>query len=258
MGDRFEGKVIAITGGASGMGEATARRAADEGAAVAVVDVDTDKGSHVVSGIADAGGSAILVEADVSTDAGANAAIRETIGQFGGLDVLVNNAGVSGPSPGMAWDIDERTWDGVLDVNLKGVHLCTRYGVPELLRRGSGSIVITASIASQVVCASAPYMASKGGVAMYAKTLAIELAQHNIRVNAVGPGFMLTPMATGERDGLSPDQQRERLEGMAARVPMGRMGEAVEVAEAVLFLASDQASYITGQLLCVDGGYTAV
>lgn len=258
MARRFEGKVVLVTGGGSGMGEATAVRMAEEGAIVSLVDVDAAGGERVVGAIGEAGGSASFTRADISTADGARLAVSTTVERHAGLDVLVNNAGVATPQNEDSWNTDEQEWDRVIGVNLKGVYLVTKYAVPELKKRGGGAIVVTASIASQVACAGACYTASKGGVALYAKTVAVELAKQNIRVNAVGPGYMLTPMTTGERDGLGPAQQKERLDAMAASIPAGRCGEPVEVANAILFLASDEASYITGQLLCVDGGYTAV
>jgi NAD(P)-dependent dehydrogenase (short-subunit alcohol dehydrogenase family) len=258
MAGRFGGRVVLVTGGGSGMGEATAMRMAEEGATVSVVDVDAVGGERVVRAIGEAGGKASFTQADVATADGARIAIHTTVERHGGLDVLVANAGVSSPQNDASWDTDEAEWDRVLDVNLKGVFLCVKFAVPELRKRGGGAVVVTASIASQVVCATVPYMASKGGVALFAKTVAVELAREGIRVNAVGPGYMLTPMTTGERDGLSPVEQKQRLDAMAARIPAGRCGEAVEVANAILFLASDEASYISRQLLCVDGGYTAV
>jgi NAD(P)-dependent dehydrogenase (short-subunit alcohol dehydrogenase family) len=258
MARRFEGKVVLVTGGGSGMGEATARRMAEEGATVSVIDLDAGGGERVVEAIGLAGGAASFTQADISTADGARLAVSTTVERHGGLDVLVNNAGVATAQVEDSWDTDEAEWDRVLGVNLKGVYLCTKFAVPELLKRGGGAIVVTASIASQVACAAAAYTASKGGVALYTKTIAVELARQNIRVNAVGPGYIVTPMTTGEREGLSPVDQKERLDAMAANIPAGRCGDPVEVANAILFLASDEASYITGQLLCVDGGYTAV
>ena len=258
MTKRFEDRVVLVTGGGSGMGESTAVRMAEEGAVVSVVDLDEAGGERVVRAIGDAGGRASFTRADISTADGARLAVSTTVDRHGGLDVLVANAGIA-PSMGAdSWDADESEWDRVMAVNLKGVYLCTKFAVPELRRRGRGAVVVTASIASEVVCAPASYMASKGGAALFAKTAAVELAPEGIRVNAVGPGFMLTPMTSGEREGLTPVESKERLEAMAARIPAGRCGEPVEVANAILFLASDEASYITGQLLCVDGGYTAV
>lgn len=258
MSQRFQGKVALVTGGGSGMGEATAIRLAEEGAAVSIADLDAAGGERVAAAIRDAGGSASFAQADIATSEGARLAVARTVEQHGGLDVLVANAGVSTPQRDDSWDVDEAEWDRVIGVNLRGPYLCAKYAIPELRKRGGGAIVVNASIASQVVCAAAPYTASKGGVALLAKTLAVELAREGIRVNAVGPGYMLTPMTTGEREGLSEVEQKERLEQMAANVPAGRMGRPVEVANAIVFLASEEASYITGQLLCVDGGVTAV
>ncbi len=258
MSRRFEERVALVTGGGSGMGESIATRFAEEGAVVSVIDRDAKGGERVVDAITQAGGQASFTQADISTADGARLAVSTTVDRHGGLDILVNNAGIATRYGERSWDMQEEHWDAVIDVNLKGVYLCTKYGVPELLKRGGGAIVNTASIASEVVCAGANYTASKGGVCMFTKTIAVELAKQNVRVNAVGPGYMITPMATGEREGLSPAEQKQRLDGMAANIPFGRCGEPVEVANAVLFLASDEASYITGQLLCVDGGYTAV
>ncbi|MCE2391230.1 MAG: SDR family oxidoreductase [Proteobacteria bacterium] len=258
MGTRLAGKIALVTGGGSGMGESIAKRFAEEGAEVCVADLDAEGAERVASAIAEAGGHASFARADVSTSEGAELAVRATVERHGGLDVLVNNAGIAlGPQQD-TWDASEEHWDAVLGVNLKGVYLCSKFGIPELLARGGGAIVNTASIASEVVCAPANYMASKGGVHMLTRTLAIELAGRGIRVNAVGPGLMMTPMSSGQREGFTPEQTRERYEQWSKQVPLGRCGEPVEVANAVVFLASDEASYITGQLLLVDGGYTAV
>ncbi|MCH2173757.1 SDR family oxidoreductase [Myxococcota bacterium] len=254
---RFSGRRVMVTGAGSGMGEATAKRFAEEGASVSLVDVDKAGLERVTAEISEGGGVAASIHADIASTDGAEGAIRASVDRFGGLDVLVNNAGVSTMAD-PSWKASEEEWDRVLSVNLKGVFLCSKYAIPEIKKAGGGAIVNTASIAAEVSCAGAAYTASKGGVAMLTRTLAVELAQEGVRVNAVGPGFMITPMSTGERQGANEEQIQARLDGFASRVPMGRCGLAVEVANAILFLASDEASYITGQHLCVDGGFTAV
>jgi NAD(P)-dependent dehydrogenase (short-subunit alcohol dehydrogenase family) len=255
---RLEGKIAIITGGASGLGEAMAIRFAEEGAKVSIVDVDKAGGERAVEAISAAGGTASFSAADISNADGARAAVLTTVDRYGGLDVLVNNAGISAATIEDSWSVGEEEWDRMMAVNLKGVYLCSKYAIPEIKKRGGGAIVNTASIAGTVAVGGSHYAASKGAVVMITKTLAVELARDNIRVNAVGPGFMITPMSTGVRNGMNEAEQKARLEGFAANVPAGRCGEPVEVANTALFLASDEASYVTGQLICVDGGFTAV
>jgi len=255
---RLEGKIAIITGGGSGMGESMAIRFAEEGAKVSIIDVDTAGGERVVAAITAAGGTASFTAADISTADGARTAVRTSVDRYGGLDILANNAGIAASTVENSWNVREEEWDRTIAVNLKGVYLCSKYAIPEIKKRGGGAIVNTASISSTVAVGGAHYTASKGGVVMLTKSLAVELARDNIRVNAIGPGFMNTPMASGVRDGMNEAEQKARLEGFAAHVPAGRCGEPIEVANTALFLASDEASYVTGQLICVDGGFTSV
>ncbi len=252
MADRLTGKVAIITGAASGFGRATALHFASEGARVVVVDLDQPRGTATVEAI---GASARLVVGDVSTSETAARAVSTAIDEFGRLDVLVNNAGIAQEELRDTWDTAEDVWDRVVRVNLRSVYACSRAAIPEMLKAGSGAIVSVASIAASVCVGGAAYAATKGGIVSYTRHVARELAGKGVRVNCVSPGFMRTPMTTGERLGLDEHEQEARLEGFGARVPMRRMGSMDDIADAIVFLASDEAGYVTGQELIVDGGY---
>jgi NAD(P)-dependent dehydrogenase (short-subunit alcohol dehydrogenase family) len=249
---RLDGKVAIVTGGASGFGRATVELFAREGARVVVVDLDEPRGSAVVDGLGEA---ARLVIGDVSTFATAEAAVAAARDELGGLDVLVNNAGIVQGDDRDTWDTTEDKWDTVLQVNLRSVFVCSKAAIPVMLERRGGSIVNVASIAASVCTGGAAYAASKGAILSYTRHTARELARRGVRMNAVSPGFMRTPMTTGEREGLDEAAQEERVAGFASHLPMKRMGAMGDIADAILFLASDEASYITGQELIVDGGY---
>jgi NAD(P)-dependent dehydrogenase (short-subunit alcohol dehydrogenase family) len=249
---RLDGKVAIVTGGASGFGRATALRFGQEGAKVVVVDLDEARGRDVVAELGDA---ARLQVGDVSTAATADAAVALALDELGGLDVLVNNAGIVQGDDRDTWNTTEDKWDRVLQVNLRSVFVCSKAAIPDMLERGGGSIVNVASIAASVCTGGAAYAASKGAILSYTRHTARELARRGVRMNAVSPGFMRTPMTTGEREGLDLDAQEERVAGFASHLPMKRMGAMDDIADAILFLASDEASYITGQELIVDGGY---
>jgi NAD(P)-dependent dehydrogenase (short-subunit alcohol dehydrogenase family) len=252
---RLAGKVGIVTGSASGFGRTTAVRFAEEGASVVIADLDGDGGAETVRLIADCGSEAELVVTDVSTGAGAAAIVAAAVDRFGGVDVLVNNAGIAQHDVRDTWDCDESVWDRVLQVNLKSVYVCARAAVPHLRERGGGSIVSVSSIAASCSVGGAAYAASKAGILGFTRQVSHELASSNIRVNAVSPGFMRTPMSTGERAGLSPEQQDAQLEGFARRVPLKRVGSTRDIADAIVYLASDESAYVTGQELVVDGGY---
>jgi NAD(P)-dependent dehydrogenase (short-subunit alcohol dehydrogenase family) len=253
---RVEDKVALVTGSASGFGRATAVRFAEEGARVVVVDVDASKGAETVELVDDAGTEGLLVVEDISTVDGARSAVAASVARFGGLDILVNNAGISQSEPQRdTWDADEEIWDRVLQVNLKSVYACSRAAIPELLERGGGSIVNVASIAASCCVGGSAYAASKGAILSYTRHLSHELAARRVRVNCVSPGFMRTPMTTGERHGLSPDEQEARLAEFGSRVPMRYCGSMLDIANAILYLASEESAYVTGQELVVDGGY---
>jgi NAD(P)-dependent dehydrogenase (short-subunit alcohol dehydrogenase family) len=253
---RVEGKVAIVTGSASGFGRTTAVRLAEEGAKVVVVDVDAAKGAETVDLVADAGSEGLLAVEDISALDGAHAAVAAAVDRFGGVDVLVNNAGISQNEPPRdSWDADEEIWDRVLRVNLRSVYACCRAAIPQLLERGGGSVVNVASIAASVCVGGSAYAASKGAILSYTRHVSRELAARRVRVNCVSPGFMETPMTTGERDGLSADEQEARLGEFGRRVPMRHCGSTLDIANAIVYLAGDESAYVTGQELVVDGGY---
>jgi NAD(P)-dependent dehydrogenase (short-subunit alcohol dehydrogenase family) len=209
----------------------------------------------VVSEIEAGGAGAGFVVGDISTLGNASRLVEAAVERFGHLDILVNNAGISFGRGKNTWDSPEDDFDRLLRVNLRSVYVCSKAAIPSMLSSGGGAIVNVASIAVFAAVGGAPYGAAKGGVVSYSKHLAIELATRNIRVNCVFPGFMWTPMSTGEREGATPAQQAERKSMFASYNPMGRVGSADDIANAILFLASDEAGYITGQEIIVDGGF---
>jgi 3(or 17)beta-hydroxysteroid dehydrogenase len=249
---RLQGKVALITGAAHGMGETEANMFAKEGARVVVADVDEAEGQQVVAGIAEVGGEALFVRLDVTQEADWHQAIDRTVTTFGKLDILVNNAGISGSS---GVDLfDTAAWDRVMAINAKGVFLGLKYAIPAMQRAGGGSIVNISSISGFVGqdYIHMAYNASKGAVRIMTKSAAVQHAKDGIRVNSVHPGVM-PPMRTSRVTANAEQRQR-----MLAQVPMGREGRREEVGYAVLFLASDEASYITGTEVVVDGGYLAL
>ncbi len=253
---RLEGKVGIVTGSASGFGRATAVRFAEEGARLAVVDVDGEGAAETVERVHQAGSEAIRVVEDISTVDGARAAVAAALERFGHIDVLVNNAGISQREPRRdTWDADEEIWDRLIRVNLKSVYACSRAAIPKLLERGAGSIVNVASIAASCCVGGSAYAASKGGIISYTRHVSHELAGRGVRVNCVSPGYMRTPMSTGERDGLPPEEQEARMAEFGRLVPMRRAGSTLDIANAIVYLASDESAYVTGQEIVVDGGY---
>jgi NAD(P)-dependent dehydrogenase (short-subunit alcohol dehydrogenase family) len=249
---RLENKVAIVTGGASGMGAATARRFAREGAKVMIGDVLEDEGRKVAADIASAGGTAAFAKLDVTDEENWKSLVEETVRQFGKLDILVNNAGISGS--GYQDLMSTQAWETVMGVNATGVFLGMKYAVPEMRKAGGGSIVNFSSISGVVGQKGIhmAYNASKGAVRTMSKSGAVQWGPDKIRVNSIHPGVM-PPMRTS---GLTADPAFRAK--MLAPVPLGRAGEVDEMANAVLFLASDEASYITGIELYVDGGFLAV
>ncbi|HIL30404.1 MAG TPA: glucose 1-dehydrogenase [Dehalococcoidia bacterium] len=247
---RLDGKVALISGGARGMGAEEARIFAREGAKVVIGDISEDDGKAVEAQIAEAGGQALYTRLDVTREADWAKAVDLAVSSFGKLDVLVNNAGIS--SRAFTDDTGIDAWDKIMEVNSKGVFLGTRAAVPKMLDAGGGSIINISSIMGLVGSAGGhpAYNASKGAVRIFSKAMAVRHGKDNIRVNSVHPGFM-PPMASG----IAYDQDQRR--GSLEQTPLGREGRIEEVANAVLFLASDEASYITGAELAVDGGFTA-
>jgi NAD(P)-dependent dehydrogenase (short-subunit alcohol dehydrogenase family) len=253
---RLQGKVALITGAGSGIGREASLLFAREGASVVAVDRDPATGEETVRRIeadAAAGPHAIAVTADVAVARDCEAMVAAAEAAFGRLDVLFNNAGVMLPSDDDALTTDEATWDTTLDVNAKGVFLGCRYGIPALRRAGGGAIVNTASFVAKVGAATpqVAYTASKGAVLALTRELAVIHAREGIRVNALCPGPLRTELLMKFLD--TEAKRRRRL----VHIPMGRFGEAAEIARAALFLASDDASFMTGAELVVDGGLTA-
>lgn len=249
MNKIFEYKVAIVTGGASGIGKSTAVAFARLGAKIAVVDVQD--GSETVELVKQAGSEAIFIKCDVSKDAEVEAMVNQTVKTFGRLDFAINNAGVEGVlSP--VHKLSESDWDKTININLKGIWLCMKHQIPYMLQQGSGSIVNTASIAGVMGFANmAAYVSSKHGVVGLTKTAALELAKSGIRVNAICPGAIKTPMA--ER-GMGGNAEMEKA--YLSMIPMGRMGKPEEIADTAVYLCSDAAGYVTGQIMVADGGWT--
>ncbi|MCY3542548.1 MAG: glucose 1-dehydrogenase [Chloroflexi bacterium] len=248
---RLEGKVAIITGGANGMGAEECRILAREGAKVVIADVMEDEGRQVEAEIAESGGDAVFMRLDVTDEDNWNAVVADTVARFGKLDILVNNAGISGShNPDT---MSTEAWDTFMDINAKGVFLGMKCAIPKMKNAGGGSIVNISSI-SGIVGQQGNHMgynASKGAVRIVTKSAAVQYAQDGIRVNSVHPGVM--PPMRSSSAARNPDAPSPLLD----HVPMRRVGLTSEVGNAVLFLASDEASYITGAELVVDGGLTA-
>lgn len=242
---KLEGKVAIITGGASGIGEATAKLFSGEGASVVVADF-SEKGQEVADSLI---GEAIFVKTDVSKEEDIKDLIQSTVDKFGRVDIMFANAGIGDATPAHELSIDD--WQKMIDVNLTGVFLSNKHAIKQMLKQdGGGSIVNNASILGHVGQEGiTSYTAAKGGVVNLTRSLAVTYAKNGIRVNAVCPGYIDTPLLKE-----APDELKQQLVSLH---PIGRLGKAEEVAKAVLFLSSDDASFVTGANLLVDGGYTA-
>ncbi len=250
---RLSGKVALITGAGSGIGRETALLFASEGASVVVADVNAQAAERTVSDVKGAGGRALSVRADVSKGADAKAMVEAAEREFGRLDVLMNNAGISHIDDNGATDTEEAVWDLTMAVNVRGVFLGCKYGIPALRRAGGGSIINVASFVA-VLGAATPqlaYTSSKGAVLAMSRELAVIHAREKIRVNALCPGPLRTELLMKYLDTEAKRQRR------LVHIPMGRFGEAIEIARAALWLASDDASFTTGSTFLVDGGITA-
>jgi NAD(P)-dependent dehydrogenase (short-subunit alcohol dehydrogenase family) len=252
MQGRLQEKVALITGAGGGIGRASARAFSSEGARVVVVDAVEKAGHATVDEITAAGGAAAFVRADVTRAADVQAMIAFTESQFGALHVLFNNAGIFPDEDGSVVDTDEAVFDRVIAVNLKGVFLGCKYGIPALLRAGGGSVINTASFVAVMGAATSQsaYTASKGGVLALTREIAIEFARRGIRANALCPGPVNTPLLQSLL--ADPARKARRM----VHLPMGRLAEPEEIAAAALYLASDESSYVNGTTFLVDGGTT--
>lgn len=248
---RLKNKVALITGAGAGIGEATAHLFAKEGAKVVVSDVNYEAAKSVAEKIGD---QAFAIKADVSNTAEVKSMVEATVDRFQGLDILINNAGFG--CLGSVVTLDEESWSRVIDVNLKGVYLCSKYAIPEIKKRGNGAIINLASTISVVgIKDRAAYVAAKGGVAALTRAMALDHAEEGIRINSVAPGVIGSSYF---------DKMLEEVEdpvafkaALCARSPMNKMGEPLDIANMMLFLASDESKFATGGMFTIDGGYTA-
>jgi len=250
MTNQFESKVALVTGGNSGIGRAIALAFAEQGAKVVVAARRASEGHETVDMIEELGGQAHFVQTDVSKAAEVKAMVAACVSEYGGLDYAVNNAGTEGTPMVPTADYEEEAWDQVIDINLKGVWLCMKYEIPEMLARGQGAIVNMSSVAGMIGGRlGVAYYASKHGVIGATKAAALEYATQGLRINAVCPAVIETPMITRALEG-----NEDLVEQFRAAHPVGRFGKPAEVADATLWLCSEGASFVTGHSLPVDGG----
>jgi NAD(P)-dependent dehydrogenase (short-subunit alcohol dehydrogenase family) len=250
---RVRGKVAIVTGGASGIGEASAKLLTREGAKVAITDIDDKNGKRVVAEIADVGGTADFWHMDVTKEKDVEKSFADIVKKFGKLDILVNSAGIpGGPKPTHETTTDE--WDRVMDINAKGTFFCVKYAVPYMLKNKGGSVVNLSSMLGLMGGMDPVYHASKGAVRLMTKSDAWSYAKDNIRFNSVHPGYILTPLFKGFGK-ANPDGEDKFYAETASRIPQGRLGTGDDIANGILYLASDESSYVTGTELVIDGGY---
>lgn len=250
---RLAGKAAVVTGGASGIGKATAWLFAKEGAKVVVADIADEKGQQTVEEIRSSGGEATFIHSDVTKMADVKSMVQKTTESFGKLDILFNNAGMPSGTPVV--DLEEDEWDRVVNLNLKSIYMCSKHAIPAMIKSSGGSMINMSSLGGLVsgkYIGGAAFCASKAGVLNLTRSLAVHYGHQGIRVNCICPGHIVTPMT--EILWKDPATAKE----IAAKYPLARMGKPEEVAQTVLFLASDEASYITGAIIPVDGGYTCI
>lgn len=254
MSARLRDKVVLITGAAAGMGRLAVRTFARAGAHVVAMDVAEGAGGEIAAEVARDGGQALFVRADVAREDQVRLAVAQAVQRFGRLDVLYNNAGIFPEQDGSVVDLEESVWDRVMAVNLKGMYLCCKHGIPALLQSGGGAIINVASFVALVGC-SVPqdaYSASKGGVIALTKSLAVQFGPRGIRTNAIAPGPIETPLLTSWLL-TNPEAKQRRL----SRIPMGRFGRPEDIVHMALYLASDESTWVNGSVLVVDGGITS-
>ena len=255
----FDGKVVIITGGALGIGQATAWEFAKEGAKVAIADVNREAGEATVAEVERLGGEGLMLQADVSDSSDCRRVVEATVERFGGVDILFNNVGIQPPASYVnVEDTPEAMWDRIIGVNLKSCFLMSKYAIPEMRKRCGGVIINTASVQGlQSQPLVPPYAASKGGILSLTRQMSLDYAKDNIRVLAVCPGSIDTPMLRAAAGVVGGDPE-EVVGQWGAAHPIGRVGTGQDIANAVLFLASDKASFMTGENVNVDGGYMAL
>ncbi len=251
MAGKLEDKVCVITGGSLGIGRGTAKECAAEGGRVAVLDIHVEGGERTVGEIREAGGSAIFIETDVSRAGEVQAAVERVVEEYGKIDVLVNAAALQVQAPVLT-EVAEEEWDTVMDINLKGPFLCSKYVIPEMLKRGRGAIVnVSSSVVLRGSTFSLPYAVSKAGMIQLTKTTSSQFCEQGIRVNSVIPGLVDTPGAQGV------EGKAGIFDEVAAGIPVGRAGQPEDIAKLVVYLVSDDAAYVSGTAVVIDGGRNA-
>ena len=251
--DRVKDKVAIVTGGASGIGRATCLLLAKEGASVAVTDITEDAGREAVAEIQNSGGKADFWHMNVTDEKEVEKVFADIYNKYKKIDILVNNAGIPGP-PKATHELTTEEWDRVMDINLKGVFFCTKYVIQYMQKSGGGSIVNMSSMLGLIGGEDPVYHASKGGVRLMTKSDATIYGKDKIRANSVHPGYIMTPLFRGIA-ARNPQGAEKFFEETANAIPLGRLGQPEDVAKAILFLASDESSYITGTETIIDGGY---